>query len=48
MLGLGVFDEPTAEVLGVLFKGLQVALLEAYNSNEDDSEDDDDGGGLPL
>ena len=48
MLGLGVFDEPTAEVLGVLFKGLQVALPEAYSSNEDNSEDDDDEGGLPL
>lgn len=48
ILGLGVFDEPTEEVLGVLFKGLQVALPDTYISNEDDRDDEDDEDGLPL
>ena len=48
MLGLGVFDEPTEEVLGVLFKGLQVALPETYISNEDKNDDEDDEDSLPL
>ena len=46
ILGLGVFDEPTEEVLGVLFKGLQVALPETYISDEDNGDNDEDG--LPL
>lgn len=46
MIGLGVFNEPTEEVLGVLFKGLQVALPEVYSNNEDNCEDDEDD--LPL
>ena len=45
MLGLGVFDEPTAEVLGVLFKGLQVALPEVYNNSDDEYDENND---LPL
>lgn len=46
MIGLGVFNEPTEEVLGVLFKGLQVPLPEVYSNNEDNCEDDEDD--LPL
>ena len=48
ILGLGVFDEPTEEVLGVLFKGLQVALPENYISNEDNSNGEHDEDDLPL
>ena len=44
MIGLGVFNEPTEEVLGVLFKGLQVALPKVYNNSDDEYDEDD----LPL
>lgn len=45
MIGLGVFNEPTEEVLGVLFKGLQVALPEVYNNSDDEYDENND---LPL
>lgn len=46
MIGLGISNEPTEEVLGVLFKGIQVTLPEVYSNNEDNCEDDEDN--LPL
>ena len=45
MIGLGVSNEPTEEVLGVLFKGLQVALPEVYNNSDDEYDENND---LPL
>ena len=49
MIGLGIFNEPTEEVFGVLFKGLQVTLPEVYSNNEDDSDDEyDEDNELPL
>lgn len=50
MIGLGIYEnEPTEEVFGVLFKGLQVTLPEVYSNNEDDSDDEyDEDNELPL
>lgn len=45
MIGLGVSNEPTEEVLEVLFKGLQVALPEVYNNSDDEYDENND---LPL
>ena len=45
MIGLGVFNEPTEEVLGVFFKGLQVTLPEVYNNSDAEYDENND---LPL